>query len=473
MALHDKILAAVVGWAKTYRRVDAVYVYGSFVRSEHTPASDLDLAVLINGRLIQADLDSLRTQMPLQVIWYNDEVDKSVIYLGETMFKLDLIFDDNTHGLISRMRHGGSRAPDVKRLYQKTSSYHEIDQWGFPEADVADFSSFISEGLKFIPYFEAASRYHRRSDGFLFYFHYNLALTCLARMFALLESQGKAKHLYAPRNLLSNLGGSRLAEAKSWHALSGVLYLPDAHYAKKRLADKFAELLERGAVMGIDLPAELKSSPEFIGKIITRDLFFNLRDFSFAYEKSVNPGVLFRGPTITRWQGTKELRQFLDVNDIRHIIDFREISEIQRDNGRLSYDPNILTGRSYVNIPIGDAAIRTDNKSSYTSSLLTNARAFARAYKSLANGKGPCLVHCHVGKDRTGIFCALLGRMLGLPREAIVYDYILSEQGVKAATIIMFLDEIEALGGAEAILNSAGLDDTDLAALRGKLLARH
>lgn len=473
MNLHDKILAAAVGWAKTSGRVDAVYAYGSFARSEHTPASDLDLAVLINGKLIQADLDSLRTQMPLPVIWHNDEVDKSAIYLGETMFKLDLIFDDNAHGLIGRMRHGGSGAPDVRRVYQKTSSYHVVGEHELPDADVADFSSFRPEAIKFVTYFEAASRYHRRSDGFLFYFHYNLALTCLARMFALLESQGKAKHLYAPRNILSNLGGSRLAEAKSWHVLNGVLYLPDSHSAKKRLADKFAELLERATIMGIDLPAELQSAPEFIGKIIVRDLFFNLRDFSFAYEMSVNPGVLFRGPTITRWQGTEELRQFLDVNDIRHIIDFREITETQKDNGRLSYDPNILTGMSYVNIPIGDAAIRPDGKSSYTSSLLNNTAAYVRAYKSLASSEGPCLVHCHVGKDRTGIFCALLGRMLGLPREAIVYDYILSEQGVKASTISMFLDEIEKLGGAEALLRIAGLDDTDLAMLRAKLLARH
>jgi hypothetical protein len=179
---------------------------------------------------------------------------------------------------------------------------------------------------------------------------------------------------------------------------------------------------------------------------------------------------VFRGPAITRWQGTKELRRFLDLNNIRHIIDFRQSAEIRKDGGRLSYDPTILTGRNYVNVPIGDAAIRPDDKSGYTSSLLNNTVAYVRAYKSLAKSVGPCLVHCHVGKDRTGIFCALLAQMLGLPREAIVYDYILSEQGVKAATMNSFLDEIEGLGGAESVLRSAGLDDTDLKLIRAKLL---
>lgn len=470
MSLHDIILAAAVSWAKASERVAAIYAYGSFARSEHTTASDLDLAILTNGKLRPADLHALRAAMPFPIIWHNDEAAKSVVYLGDTMFKLDLVFADNPEELMRCAGHGGTRSPDLKNMFQKSSAYPESGDSAVSEVGVADFAPFLSEGLKFVTYFEAASRCHRRSDGFLFYFHYNLALTCLARMFALLESKGTADHLYAPRNILSNLGGDRLTEAKSWHALNGVLYLPDAHAAKERLAAKFAELLERATILGIDLPAKLKAAPEFISKIIVRDLFFNLRDFSFAYEMSVNPGVVFRGPAITRWQGTKELRRFLDLNNIRHIIDFRQSAEIRKDGGRLSYDPTILTGRNYVNVPIGDAAIRPDDKSGYTSSLLNNTVAYVRAYKSLAKSLGPCLVHCHVGKDRTGIFCALLAQMLGLPREAIVYDYILSEQGVKAATMNSFLDEIEGLGGAESVLRSAGLDDADLKLIRAKLL---
>lgn len=471
MSLHDQILAVIVSWATTTAQVESVYAYGSFARQEHTPSSDLDLAILTNPKLGPVDLDGLRSRMPYPIAWHHDEPGKSVTYLGETMLKLDLVLADNAEDLAARTRHGGVQAAILRPVYQKSGVHEQILDQRLCLPGKADFTQFSDEGMKFVAYFETASRYHRRSDGFLFYFHYNLALSCLARMFSLLEAGGEARYLYAPRNILSNLGGSRLSEAKSWHELKGVLYLPEAHAAKERLASKFIQLLERASSQGVALPAKLELAPDFIRRVIARDFFFNLRDFSFAYEESVKPGVLFRGPTITRWKGTGELRRWLHESNIRHVIDFRENIEIQKDGGRLSYDPDLLTGLHYTHIPIGDAAVKAEGKSSYVSAFLGNLPSFVRAYKTLATCDGTCLVHCHVGKDRTGIFCAILALLLGLPRRTIVHDYILSEQGVKAATIAAFLDEIELLGGAQSILRVAGLDDSEVGLLKLKLLA--
>jgi protein-tyrosine phosphatase len=46
----------------------------------------------------------------------------------------------------------------------------------------------------------------------------------------------------------------------------------------------------------------------------------------------------------------------------------------------------------------------------------------------LAQPKGAVLVHCSAGKDRTGIAAALLLAALDVPRETIVYDYLLSNR---------------------------------------------
>ncbi len=52
---------------------------------------------------------------------------------------------------------------------------------------------------------------------------------------------------------------------------------------------------------------------------------------------------------------------------------------------------------------------------------------FAEALRRLATTRGRVLVHCTAGKDRTGTLAALLLDMLGVPREAIVADYMRSK----------------------------------------------
>lgn len=44
----------------------------------------------------------------------------------------------------------------------------------------------------------------------------------------------------------------------------------------------------------------------------------------------------------------------------------------------------------------------------------------------LADGEGAVVVHCAAGKDRTGAACALLHHVAGVPREAMIADYLLT-----------------------------------------------
>lgn len=53
--------------------------------------------------------------------------------------------------------------------------------------------------------------------------------------------------------------------------------------------------------------------------------------------------------------------------------------------------------------------------------ILEGIRAF---FEAAADGEGAVLVHCTSGKDRTGITSALMLSVLGVPREAIVADYL-------------------------------------------------
>lgn len=113
----------------------------------------------------------------------------------------------------------------------------------------------------------------------------------------------------------------------------------------------------------------------------------------------------------------------------------------------------------------------------------------------VAEAPGPALVHCAAGKDRTGISIALLLRLLGVEREDVVADYLLTGRATAAIdsrlrrddtavavpaaflavpreAIELTLDRWDAhAGGAQGWFLTAGGDPARLEALRSRLLA--
>lgn len=51
---------------------------------------------------------------------------------------------------------------------------------------------------------------------------------------------------------------------------------------------------------------------------------------------------------------------------------------------------------------------------------------FSATFDRLAEGKGPVVIHCAAGKDRTGILCGLILYALGVDLERIKHDYLLT-----------------------------------------------
>lgn len=95
-------------------------------------------------------------------------------------------------------------------------------------------------------------------------------------------------------------------------------------------------------------------------------------------------------------------------------------------------------------------------------------------------GALPALVHCLVGKDRTGLTVALLLDLLGVDRATIIEDYMASNLGLgsKARTRVQaevmeatLADLDERYGSPQGYLVEHGLTDTTVKALRGALLA--
>jgi len=66
---------------------------------------------------------------------------------------------------------------------------------------------------------------------------------------------------------------------------------------------------------------------------------------------------------------------------------------------------------------------------------------FADAVRAVAEAPpGGVLVHCHGGKDRTGLIVALLLRLAGVSIDEIAADYALSERNLRASTAAWLAD---------------------------------
>src|SRR5204863_3881335 len=77
-----------------------------------------------------------------------------------------------------------------------------------------------------------------------------------------------------------------------------------------------------------------------------------------------------------------------------------------------------------------------------------NQGLVAAVIKAVAAGleDGCVLVHCHGGKDRTGIVVALLLSLVGVSRETIAQDFALSEAMLEAPNLA-WLEEQTRLQG--------------------------
>jgi protein-tyrosine phosphatase len=137
-------------------------------------------------------------------------------------------------------------------------------------------------------------------------------------------------------------------------------------------------------------------------------------------------------------RGTDEDAAHLRSLGIRTICDFRRRDERQAeptlwheasDTAYWSRDYTEQSGilASLMRDPSVDAAQLRDTMVAIYDELLHDHEASYRAmFDALAEGRSPLLINCAAGKDRTGVGAALVLLALGVSREDVVADYLLT-----------------------------------------------
>ncbi|PRB19230.1 tyrosine-protein phosphatase [Microbacterium sp. MYb62] len=141
----------------------------------------------------------------------------------------------------------------------------------------------------------------------------------------------------------------------------------------------------------------------------------------------IRSGVLLRSGQLSgaTTAGVTALRA-----SVQHIVDLRDGEEV-------AAEPTEIDGLRTTHLPLFLGSVRsffeadTSLDELYLHLLEESGERLAEAIRIIAAGE-PTLVHCTVGKDRTGVTIALALSAVGADREEVIADYALTESQLPA-----------------------------------------
>ncbi|GHV58300.1 protein-tyrosine-phosphatase [Spirochaetia bacterium] len=170
-------------------------------------------------------------------------------------------------------------------------------------------------------------------------------------------------------------------------------------------------------------------------RLLPMDSLFNVRDLGgYAADAGhqVKWGLLFRAGDL--YQPSDEDRALLEKKGIRTIVDFRGAGEVERapdcelvtmkKTWPLSIEAGNMMDLSRVGKEVSGETLMEELYRVLPDKARPRYREFFKILSQKENV--PLLFHCTAGKDRTGLAAALILSAIGVDRETIYQDYLLS-----------------------------------------------
>jgi protein tyrosine/serine phosphatase/predicted nucleotidyltransferase len=457
--------------------IDVALLYGSFGRNEATPNSDIDIQLLVNK-----DFETSILKDQLQKLFHNEiqsirevSMRNKVVTYFKSQPKIEFAICTNISEI--DRNYLGSEITDFSQtvLYQRVPQLYDIGS--YLAQLIRDYNKNKTEQQKekqitdlvdkFIYEFESCSGMHRRSDGYQFYFYYNIALQVAIQLNHL--SKGHSKYNFLPKYFIANILTKE--EQETFYNLKGTLFLPEANQQKRKLLDFFYTAIEP-----LVTPEKLEEVKQFCEWLYNRDFLWNFRDIS-THNSKIKSGRIYRTATMTLFQNENRFDELLNEKKIKTIIDLRADKEIEE----LPYHEQTLSKFKYIKAQLDPwnqpewfkekHHQGTNEEIAYRFFAIGCNDQIKSAMEAIINEElGSVAVHCFAGKDRTGIFISMLHLLAATPMEIIYADYLASEVDVKISRLKIVLEIITEKGGIEPYLLSCGLTDNQISKLKQKLL---
>jgi protein-tyrosine phosphatase len=172
----------------------------------------------------------------------------------------------------------------------------------------------------------------------------------------------------------------------------------------------------------------------------------NFRDiggYATADGRHVRKGVVYRSNQLSDLTANDFER--LNALGIKLVCDFRTDGERRRSPTQWqgATSPEMMRAQIMKEADVNMSAERLRELTTRSSATLATAydsmvaadpaAEYGHLYKQIAAGKLPVIAHCTAGKDRTGVFSAVLLTMLGVPRSSVIDDYMLTGEYMTTA----------------------------------------
>jgi protein-tyrosine phosphatase len=193
------------------------------------------------------------------------------------------------------------------------------------------------------------------------------------------------------------------------------------------------------------IPARLPEAERDARRQLPVEGAHNFRDlggYATADGHRVKWGVLYRSNALADL--SDDDLAYVARLDLQRVVDFRSPAERERDPDRLPASPQLdvvlrpIGGDTLDPAELRDRLLAGEGSADDWSRMLVEAnRAFVRDFgdvyaaflHDLADaGELPLLFHCTAGKDRAGFAAATALLAVGVPRETIMRDYLLTNE---------------------------------------------
>lgn len=214
--------------------------------------------------------------------------------------------------------------------------------------------------------------------------------------------------------------------------------------------------------IALGLSGSAATAPQHVSVLEGAANFRDIGGYPTADGRHVRRGLVYRSNQLSDL--TSQDYQRLSALGIKLVCDFRTDGERRRSPTRWQGDtpPEMMHAPILKETDVAFSAERLRELTTRSAETLgaayermvvaEPAAEYGRVFKRIAAGQFPVIAHCTAGKDRTGVFSAVLLTLLGVPRSGVIGDYMLTGEYMMAPKALSkaAVDLQKAFAGTEA-----------------------